>query len=425
VRIRSRTRLTLLVALVIGLVAACTSGSGTRSSKVSLEFWTINLKKNFNGYIEGLIHSYEGSHPNVKITWVDVPGDGETQKLLSAIAANKVPDVVNLTTPDLQQFAPSLSDLGKYTNAEQRSAYLESTMEPTQIGGRLVALPWYNAGAPISIFNADLARKAGLDPRDPPMTWDEALQWGVKIHQAEPSVYGMNALPDNVVLTMEGVPMLTPDGKQAAFNTSQAAQILDKWRAAAKQGAIAPGATVKNTRDYPQTLDNQQLAFSVNTFPFVLTSMQKNSPDVYRKLALAKGTLGSTGKYLLQDEQTFAIPAKSKHPQQAADFASYVTNAANQTAFCKLVPIYPSNKGSLKDPFFSASTSGNLTDQAKDLIGEELPQLQVSYLGAHQQDLLDSLSEHVRSFMTSNQSAQSALDSAAKDWDQILAGKTN
>ena len=51
--------------------------------------------------------------------------------------------------------------------------------------------------------------------------------------------------------------------------------------------------------------------------------------------------------------QTFAVPAKSKHPKEAADFAFYVTNAANQLAFCKLVAIFPTTKKTLDDPFFT------------------------------------------------------------------------
>ncbi|MFF0789012.1 ABC transporter substrate-binding protein [Streptomyces spiralis] len=431
-RTGSLRRRTAVALAVVGLVTACTPGTQKSSDNAQddsgparIEFWTINLKKNFSGYIQGMIDRYHKDHPDVTVRWVDIPGADVKQKLLSAIASGDTPDVVNLTNIDLEQFVPSLADLGKYVTPEQREQYIPSLLAPLQRDGKLVAIPWYNGGAPIAVVNTDLVRKAGLNPHEPPKTFDEALSWGAKVHQANPKTYGMNGIPDASILQMEGIDILSADRKKAAFNTPEAAAVLDKWRAGFKNGAIAPGATVKDERQYPQTLDNQQVAFSANTLPFNLLNIQKNAPDVYRKLEVAPGAVGGSRRYLLPDQQTFVVPAASKHRKAAADFTLYITNAANQTAFCKLVPIYPSTEESLKDPFFSTFKQGNLMDEARKVIAGELPKLKLGFYGTGKDDELNErFSEHIRAFLMGSKSAKQTLGETEKEWNDILAGKS-
>ncbi|WP_431909430.1 ABC transporter substrate-binding protein [Amycolatopsis thermoflava] len=419
------------VAAVLGLASACVAGTAgptqtaeDDSGPVKLEFWTINLKKGYNDYIQSLIDAYQKSHSNVTVTWVDVPGNDVGTKLLSAVASQNTPDVVNLASTDLDQFVPSLTDLGQYVPADVQQKYLPSLLEPLRRDGKLIAIPWYNSGAPISLINTDLVRQAGLDPANPPKTFDAALDWGARLHAAVPSTYGMNGIPDENLVRLEGIQILTPDRKHAAFNTPEAVALLERWRHGVETGAISPGSTVKDDRQYPQTLANQQVAFGVNSIPGSLTSLQKNAPDVYAKIDVAQGATGKTGKYLLPDQQTFVTPKASKHPKAAADFIAFVTDAANQTAFCKLTPIYPSNADSLKDPFFTQPGAGTPIEKARSAIAAELPKLELGTMGTGKdRQLSDRFREHIRAFMTGDKSAKQALADAEKEWNELLAQK--
>ncbi|GLY70337.1 sugar ABC transporter substrate-binding protein [Amycolatopsis taiwanensis] len=417
------------VAAVLAVAGACVPGTSgpsqpaqNDSGPLTLEFWTINLKKSFGDYVQGLVDKYQQQHPNVTITWVDVPGNDVGPKLLSAIASRQAPDVVNLANADIDQFVPSLTDLGRYLPPDVPQKYQPNLIDPLRRDGKLVALPWYNAGAPISLINTDLVRQAGLDPAAPPKTFDEALDWGAKIHAAVPGAYGMNGLPDENILRLEGIDMLTPDRKHAAFNTPDAVAVLEKWRHGMESGAISPGSTVKDDRQYPQTLANQQVAFGANAIPTSLTSLQKNAPDVFAKIGVAPGAVGKTGKYLLPDQQTMVVPAGSRHPETASDFAAFVTNAENQTEFCKLTPIYPSHSDALKNPFFSQSGGTTPMDRARAEIATELPKLELSTLGTGKdRQLSDRFREHIRAFMSGDKTAAQALTDAEKEWNDLLA----
>ncbi|SCL26620.1 putative chitobiose transport system substrate-binding protein [Micromonospora rhizosphaerae] len=426
-RVTSLLARALAAGLALGLATGCVAGTEKDKSSTNsteLEFWTINLKKNFESYITGLIDGFKKQHPDAKLTWVDVPGNEVKPKLLAAVAAGKAPDVVNLTNVDLEEFIPSLTDLSPYVTDEQQKAYVPNLLEPLKPDGKLIGLPWYNGGAPVSIYNSELVSKAGLDVNNPPKTFTEALQWATKLHQATPKVYGMNGIPDVSVMQAEGVPMLSADRTKAAFNTPEAKAILSAWKDAYAKGGLAPGTTVKDDRQYPQTLDNQQVAFSAGGLPFQLKNIEKNAPDVFKKLKLAPGATGAAGTYVLPDQQTFVVPKGAKNPKLAAEFGLYLTNAENQTAFCKLVAIYPSTVESLKDPQFSTFQPGNLHDEARKLVADELPKLQLGFLGTGKDDkLTERWRENVRAMLTGTKSPDQALADAEKEWNTILAAK--
>jgi putative chitobiose transport system substrate-binding protein len=428
VRVASLLAKGLAAGLALSLATGCVAGTSEdkpgKTNSTEIEFWTINLKKNFESYLTGLIDGFKKQHPDAKITWVDVPGNEVKPKLLAAVAAGKAPDVVNLTSSDLEEFVPSLTDLSPYVSADQQQAYTPNLMEPLKRDGKLVALPWYNGGAPISIYNADLVGKAGLDAANPPRTFTEALAWATKLHQATPKVYGMNGIPDMSVMQAEGVSLLSPDRTKAAFNTAEAKQILAAWKDAYTKGGIAPGSTVKDDRQYPQTLDNQQVAFSATVLPFVLKNNEKNAPDVYKKLKVGPSATGKAGTYILPDQQTIVVPKGAKNPKLATEFGLYVTNADNQTAMCKLVTIYPSTAESLKDPHFSTFQPGNLQDEARKIVADELPKVKLGYLGTGKDDKLkDRWLENMRAMYSGSKTVDQTVADAEKEWNGILAAK--
>lgn len=423
-------RLALAVAAVLTCItaAACLPGGeasnggskqASESGHVTITFWTINLKQNYRAYIEGLIHGYEAKHRNVKITWVDVPGDDIVQKLLAAVASSKPPDLVNLAASQVPQFAPALADIGKYVKPDQKSGYIASQYADLTIGGHQVGLPWYNGGGWVTWYDRTAIKKAGLDSANPPQTWDQALDWGKKVHQSDAGLYGFNQIPDIRVLQSYGVKMLSADKKKAAFDTPQAASVLTHWKSYYKT-AIAPGALTA-TENFPQDFCNGGIAMAVNAQPFQLLNYKENCPKVYKRLRVSATVTGSNSDKYLGGLNALVVPAKSSHQSTATDFGAWVSNAANQLAFCKLVTIFPSTQQSLEDDYFK-SFSSDATGQARKVVVSELPTLKPSDLGTPVDTQLEqTLQNQVVSYFLGKKSAKQALASAAGQWDKALA----
>lgn len=414
----------LAVSCVSGPSDADGAGAGAKDEG-DITFWTINLKKNFNDYITGMINAYQKAHPKVHVNWVDVPGKDIATKFLSSVAGGDVPDVVNIDSANLGRFADQMVDLGKYVPAGELADYQPGLLNSLKRNNSLIALPWYNGGAPVGAYNMSIMSKVGFDPANPPKNYDEVLALAQQVYD-KTKVYGTNEIPSYIngqsaVLSYEGIPLLSPDKKQAAFNTQAGRDVLTKYKKAYDSKAIAPGAITPDIRNFPQSLDNQQIAFTADAYPFVLTSLKENSPSVYNHLAITPSPTTKDGKYLLLGQQTLAVPTRSKHQAAAADFAKFVTNGANQLAFCKLVAIYPSTVSTTKDAYFTDKTDTSPIGKARQLILSELPNLVDGELGTGKDaELSDSLSKQVRSFMQGSTSAEQALSTAADEWNKAL-----
>src|SRR5699024_4507011 len=151
----------------------------------TVEWWTINLQKNFSEYIEKLISDYTDEHPDVTINWVDVPGQDINTKLLAALASGEVPDAVNYTSDTVGRFSNAMSDLNQLFSADDLASYQESLVQPlTTPDGKLAGIPWYNGGAELGMYRQSALEEVGFDPESPPTTWDEALELAERYREA-------------------------------------------------------------------------------------------------------------------------------------------------------------------------------------------------------------------------------------------------
>lgn len=431
-----RPRLLAAVACLALFAVAClpgTSGGGDdeatdKSGPVTVEFWTINLKKNFGEYVQGLIDSYEKTHPQVTIEWVDVPGGDMSSKLLAALASGDVPDAVNIENFAVPQFTDTLADLSTYLDDEALSDYSPELLDSVTVDDKVLALPWYHAGAPISWCNKSILRKAGMAGESLPATWDEAFTFGKKVHD-ETGVYGMisqpprNAMPSVDVLLSYDVQMLSDDHKKAAFDTPEVAKIWEDWKRAYKNGAIAPGVVAEDQHNPPETVKNKQAACVMNGLPAELVNVEANAPDVYKQLVLGKAATGPSGTYVIPGFQSFVVPKKSEVKKQAADFIAFVSNGKNQLAFTKLTTIYPSTLSTLKDPYFADVKGGGVQDRARKLVVESVPKVRTASMGTTKDtELAEAYLKQYRTYLRGNRPAADVLDETAKQWDDMLGG---
>jgi putative chitobiose transport system substrate-binding protein len=419
---RLATRLMIGVATT-AMLAGCIAGTDDsateqqKSGKVTVEFWTINLKKNFNDYVQGMIDTFEADHKDISIRWVDVPGEDIESKFLAAIASKDVPDAVNIEDYRVDQFGASLADLSPYFDDKALGTYQDGLVKSLRRGDQLKAIPWYNGGAPVATYDSAALTKAGIGTL--PSTWDEAFAMG-KTMAAKTGKCAFNAMPTVGVLQSYDVPLLSADKKSAALDNPQAVTVLEKFKAAFDDGTICPGAVTEKTRDLPQSLENGLADAAVSDLPFLLENVQKNAPDTYGRLKVDKAVTGSSGKLVIPGMQTFAVPAKSDVQKQAAEFIKFVTSPENQLALCKLVTVFPSTKDTLKDELFTDIDPKTPSDAARKVVVSELPDVITPDVGTDT-EMDKAYLEHIRAYLSGNTPADQALKDISDEWDKLLA----
>ncbi|WP_372631674.1 ABC transporter substrate-binding protein [Cohnella sp.] len=208
---------------------ASPSGSGGAASlqpsePVEIEFWNI-----WGGeLIDSLVNEYNSSQSKVKVKSVFVQNgyEGIVEKLQVQAAAKKLPDIVSnglLYT----RFANDVMHASPLEPFIERDGYDMSDFFPTMLNlgkneqGQLIGLP-YGISTPILYYNADHFQAAGLDPDNPPQTWEEFPEVAKQL--TRDGHYGASVPIDfgwlyQALMETYGGSMMSADGKTVGLDS--------------------------------------------------------------------------------------------------------------------------------------------------------------------------------------------------------------
>lgn len=331
---------------------AASNTTSTASAPVKLQFWTDSLKPTFTDYINELIKKYEAQNTNVTIEWQDLPDDAIKNKLITAIASNSAPDVVDAGATNIGILAGkgALTALDQEATDEQRSIYIQSLFKSNTINGHLYAFPWY-ATPNIAIYNKELFAKAGLTST--PKTYDEMFSMA-KTMKDKTGAYLLVPTKASDILMFNGISILNADKTKAAFNTPEAAALLQKFVDGCKAGYICK--TDWNGWDKNLQMYSTSKLAMLNSGSQSIKRVKTEAANIYPKTAVSEPMIGSLGIAGAQVEG-LCIPAKSKNVKEAIKFANFVANDENELAFCKQVSVFPTTIKAAQDPFFTSDTT--------------------------------------------------------------------
>jgi len=389
-----------------------------------LEFWTLQLRPTFDDYVLGLLQEYEQSHRGVRIRWVDVPYDMGTPKLLSALASHHPPDVVNLFSDQLPEFASrnALAVLDALVEEKVRARYLEQAWRRGVFRGRTFAIPWY-LSTDVTIYNRQLLADAGFDSTEVPRTTEALLQFARTYRErTRKFAFFFPLAREDYFLQMlasEGVAILSQEGTHALFNSPRGVEVADQWITLFRHGYLPREALTETHRIAIEQYQSGQVALFVSG-PQFLKLIQENAPSVYAQTDVAPAITGKTGKLNLAVMQ-LAVLGASAHRREAVDFALFVTNPKNQLKFCQIVAILPSTRETLRDPFFERP-DGTLEAKARSVAAQQLRVAEP--LLPHLPNfvkLRQIFQEAIQEACLGKRTTKEALDEAARQWNQTLA----
>lgn len=218
----------------VGLGSLPAAPSYAADEKVTLELWEFSVGEDL---MRSLLDTFERRNPGIRVRFQQLTWDYGREKILTAIAAGNPPDVVELGTDQVAQFAANgaLKDLTEEL-APLQDRYI--LWEPVTYRGRLYGMPWL-AGTRILFYNRELFAQAGLDPNRPPATWAElhrAAQaidalgpeiYGIGIHAGQPHAPWQQFLP---FVWANGGRVLNGDWSRAALTEPPAVEALEFYR---------------------------------------------------------------------------------------------------------------------------------------------------------------------------------------------------
>jgi multiple sugar transport system substrate-binding protein len=147
---------------------------------VTISYYNYNLATAGAGgeATKKLIAEFQAANPNIKINAVGVSASEISTRIQADVAAGRGPDVAQMVFSDFDFMVHNLGAvaLEDIIPAGELKAHFEG-ISPKGLGlgvydGKTYGLA-YTFSTPVLFYNADLFRKAGLDPDHPPKTWAE------------------------------------------------------------------------------------------------------------------------------------------------------------------------------------------------------------------------------------------------------------
>jgi multiple sugar transport system substrate-binding protein len=174
--------------LLAGRGAQAGMAAASLDGPVEINFYNYNLATAGLGAdaTRKMMREFMELNPKVKVNGVGVNVSGFTGRVQADIAARRQVDVVQLGFADLDFAVASLGAkaLEDLIPASELAANFEGIspngLRLGMLNGKTYGLA-YTFSTPVLFYNADLFRKAGLDPEAPPRTWAEVKQASLAI----------------------------------------------------------------------------------------------------------------------------------------------------------------------------------------------------------------------------------------------------
>jgi len=222
----------------ICLLSALSLPAWGEQKKLTLLTWNIS---NQGKVVQEWIADFKHVRPDVDVEWIDKKGTEIAAYYQTQVIAGTPPDIVDLQGAIWLEYAAAggLLDLTPYLakNPDVRQRFQPDYLAAWVYQGKNYMLPFYVAKT-LLFYNRTMFREAGID--GPPKTFDELIANAAKMSKGDKT--GLVTLNFDwlywPLFKMNGIDLLTPDLKKAAFNTPKAASVLDALAKATSNGGI-------------------------------------------------------------------------------------------------------------------------------------------------------------------------------------------
>lgn len=162
----------MLRCLACLLLAWLVAGCARKDDETVLRFWAMGREAEV---VAELLPEFERENPGVRVEVQAIPWNAAHEKLLTAFAADALPDICQLGNTWIPEFAAlgALTPLQPYVERSQvvvPSDYFPGIWNTNLVERELVGIPWY-VDTRLLFYRKDMLRAAGVEA--PPRTWDE------------------------------------------------------------------------------------------------------------------------------------------------------------------------------------------------------------------------------------------------------------
>ncbi|MDI3548629.1 MAG: multiple sugar transport system substrate-binding protein [Halanaerobiales bacterium] len=155
------------------------------SKQVEIKIWHMEQPPHRVKVFQNVIDEFNKQNPDIYVKQQVLDWMNAYQKTIAAIQARQAPEIL-FTLPDFTTVIKQtgvvqpVDDL--FNKLDKKYDFIDAAVNPYTYDGHTWAIPTYGM-VHMMWYRKDLFEKAGLDPDNPPQTWDELLEAVKKLEE--------------------------------------------------------------------------------------------------------------------------------------------------------------------------------------------------------------------------------------------------
>ena len=412
--------------------------------QVTIRWESYNLSSAgiFGETTKNLVAEFERQHPNIHVDAVPPQGgiNEIAQSVQRQVVAGSPPDLAQLTFADLRYAASALGaqPLDALVGRDEVQKLITAGPHPYvpraavlgDVDGTTYGIP-YVFSTPMLFYNADLFRKAGLDPARPPRTWAEVATAAAAIAKVPGTAGGsyVSCLDGpsggdwclTGIVRSAGGRLLSADGKTITWADPRSVAAFSGLQKIAQAGPNAlPNLSGNDAQDAFIRGDLGMLF----TTAALQDAILKGSQGKWQAAAAPMPGFGSTPAVPTNSGSALFVLAKDPAKQRAAwELIKFLTSAQSETTITSNIGYVPLRASLIDDPAYLKS----FADAHPDFVRPNVAQLDrlepwVSFPGPNYQQIRTLLNKATQEIVFRGADPQATL-SAAQTSAQALMPK--
>jgi multiple sugar transport system substrate-binding protein len=418
-------RIAAVLASIGLIVAACGTnqsssapgGSAAQAPPVSppasvsgtLTVWAMG---NEGVKLKDLAAAFTKDNPGVTVNVTPVDWGQAVAKLQTAIAGHQTPDVSQMGTDMMGQFAATKA-LEPVPANFQQSTFFDSAWNTSIVSGTVYGVPWY-VETRLLYYRTDIAQKAGIT--SPPATWDDLKTMAKAMQSKGGAKWGISLGTKN---WQEYVPFLWSNGGQIMdssgkfqLNSPQAVEALTFYDSFFKEG-LSPKSVPEGFDITPAFVSGTHPMFFSG--PWHLGLIRDAGGAAFKgKWAIAPVPKKASSTSFVGGSN-LVVYKDSKNKDLAWKFVQYLSEPKTQVAWYTDVTDLPAVQAAWQDPALKS-------DPNVAMFGEQLKSTQAQPAISTWSEVSTGMNSALEKMTTGAETPQAAADEMQKGAEKIGTG---
>ena len=221
-------------------------------------YFPVSVGGGPDALIDELCAQYHEENPNITVTPVYAGSYADTRtKVQAAIKGGNTPDLAIMFSIDLYSLLAmdAIADIDSFCTTEEDQEWLngfyDGFMMNSRDGETTYGIPWQRSTI-VLYYNKDAFKAAGLDPEQPPTTWDELYEDAQKLtitENGQTTQYGIQIPSDGYAYWMlqtfcvqqDGFNLMNDTGTETYYDDDRTATGLKFWKSLSEAGSQPSG----------------------------------------------------------------------------------------------------------------------------------------------------------------------------------------